>query len=371
MRILYLPCHSILEYDEVRLFHSLGHEIASLGSYIDPAHPHDRVRPALPDVPMVELVKREVDALGQQGFEDTLEQAKKHIPDAIIDWAEVIIVAGFEHTWLVPQWERLKHKRVIWRTIGQSAHPNEWLMKPLRAEGCQIVRYSPREAAIPEYAGQDALIRFYKDPADWNDWTGEDAVVTNLSQRLYQRSWADDGQLQPKGYQWTSYSFWQGATIDLPTRPMGTGSEAIRGLGEVTPASLLDQLRKCRAFLFTGTQPASYTLGLIEAGMTGIPVVSVGPEWYKILPYGDLMFEGHELARLWTNDPDEAHDLLKRLLEEPAWADEISAAQRAFFLETFGRDKIAAQWQDFLAGVVPFSEEWSSTDGALRKLVAA
>jgi hypothetical protein len=56
-----------------------------------------------------------------------------------------------------------------------------------------------------------------------------------------------------------------------------------------------DYLRRIRAYLYTGTQPASYTLGLIEAMMTGVPVVSIGPDhmtWQRDL------FEGHELARI-------------------------------------------------------------------------
>jgi hypothetical protein len=32
-------------------------------------------------------------------------------------------------------------------------------------EGLEIVRYSPMERNIPGYIGEDALIRFYKDPA--------------------------------------------------------------------------------------------------------------------------------------------------------------------------------------------------------------
>jgi hypothetical protein len=55
-------------------------------------------------------------------------------------------------------------------------------------------------------------------------------------------------------------------------------------------------LRRARAYLYTGTQPASYTLGLIEAMMTGVPVVSIGPSWMRVFPYGHELFEGHELA---------------------------------------------------------------------------
>lgn len=351
MRLLYLPCHSILEYDELRLFASLGHEVASIGAYIDPAHPLDNKRPPL-DVPMVEIVKREVDALGQQGHTDTLDAAKRNLPNALIDWADVIIVAGFEHSFLIPQWERIRHKRVIWRTIGQSAHPNEWLMQRLRKDGCQIVRYSPKERHIPEFAGEDAVIRFAKDPAEWTGWTGENPVVTNITQGLYARSLADDNALQMKGYQWTSYSFWKAATEGLPVKPGGMGSELIGGTGPLTTEEMKALLRTSRAYVATGTQPASYVLNFIEAMMTGIPVVSIGPDWMCILPYGHKLLEMHELALLSANDPADAKAHLERLLRDSSYAKEISVEQRAKAIDLFGIDTIAAQWADFLGATV-------------------
>jgi hypothetical protein len=350
MRIAYYPCHSILEYDELRLLSELGHEVASLGAYINPAAPLDNLRPPL-DVPMVELVKREVDALGQQGHTDTLDAAKRHTPDAIIDWAEVIIVAGMEHTYLAPQWDRLKHKRVIWRTIGQSGDRNEQMMEPLHKEGMQIVRYSPKERNIPSYAGEDALIRFYKDPADYGPWIGDQRAVTNITQNLYRRSLADDGGLQAHGYQWTSYSFWEAATRGLPTAPGGPGSEVHGGLGPLTFERMKEVLAACRAYLFTGTQPASYTLGFMEALMTGIPLVSIGPSWMKILPYGAQMFEAHELAPIATEDPAVARKYLQRILVDDDYAQAVSRASRQIAVDNFGIDTIKEQWADFLDGV--------------------
>jgi hypothetical protein len=44
-RILLCLSHSIEEYDQLRLLHSLGHEVASIGGYIDPANPHVDIRP--------------------------------------------------------------------------------------------------------------------------------------------------------------------------------------------------------------------------------------------------------------------------------------------------------------------------------------
>jgi len=48
MKILYLSCHSVLEFDEVKLFHELGHEVFSPGSYVEPLNPGDPMRPGIP-----------------------------------------------------------------------------------------------------------------------------------------------------------------------------------------------------------------------------------------------------------------------------------------------------------------------------------
>jgi glycosyltransferase involved in cell wall biosynthesis len=69
-------------------------------------------------------------------------------------------------------------------------------------------------------------------------------------------------------------------------------------------------LRKIRAYVYTGTQPASYTLGLIEAMMTGVPVVSIGPE------------------SMWVPDLFEGHEIVGRLAATPRY----SAAQTLAYL---------------------------------------
>jgi hypothetical protein len=86
----------------------------------------------------------------------------------------------------------------------------------------------------------------------------------------------------------------------LPRTFAGPHSEKIGGLGALPYDEMRDYLRRIRAYLYTGTQPASYTLGLIEAMMTGVPVVSIGPDhmtWQRDL------FEGHEIAIGRSDDP--------------------------------------------------------------------
>lgn len=348
-RILLILSHSIEEYDQLRLLSEIGHEVSSLGGYIDPAQPHDTVRPAL-NVPLVRTVKDAVDALGQQGHTDTLQAAKEHIPDAVLEWADTIIQHHYLHT-LYRQWPRLRdwlrgdpYRRVIWRTVGQSVDGNEHDAAPFRAEGLEIVRYSPKERNIPGYAGEDALIRFYKDPDEWYGWTGEQAVVGNVTQGLKQRDDSAQG-----GADWTNYGFWQAATEGLPTLPAGPGSEAIGGLGSLSYDEMRAYLRRIRCYLYTGTQPASYTLGLIEAMMTGVPIVSIGPAHMTLFPYVPQMFEAHELGLKWSaDDPSEANGQLRWALDHYHACEEMAFMQRKAAIELFGIDTIREQWAAYL-----------------------
>jgi hypothetical protein len=333
MNLLLLLAHSIEEHDQVKLLSELGYDVFSIGGYIDPAAPHDPKRPALPDAPRHPELKSVVDGLHTS---DNLDAAKRHIPNDLIDWADAIIVHHYEHQWILPQWDRIKHKRVIWRTVGQSVEGNEAMMAPLRKEGLQIVRYSPKERNIPHFAGEDALIRFYKDPDEWCGWNGQVPAVINFTQHLAQRD------------PYTNYGFWKEATAGLDAIPMGPGSSDIGGTGEMAYADMQQALRDYRVYLYTGTQPASYTLGLIEAMMTGIPVVSIGPSWMKIFPYGPDMFEGHDIALGYSNDTTLAREMVAGYLEDHATAMVASDLNRQRAIDLFGKDKIGREWQAFL-----------------------
>lgn len=333
-RILYMGGHSILEYDDIRLFHSIGHEVFSLGSYIDPSTPHDPKRPALPEIPTYPDLRAAVD---EQNQPDNLDAAKCWTPQLLVDWADIIIVAAFEWRWLLPQWKRWKDagKRVIWRTIGQTTPYNEQLMAPLFADGLEIVRYSPNERNIENFAGETAMIRFYKDPADWYGWTGERAVVTNVTQSMFQRPDACNA------------GWFAEATQGLPLDIAGEGSEVVGGRGQISYDDMRQLYREARVYLYTGTLPAPYTLGFIEAAMTGIPIVSIGPNAWASQAHSDpSWFEAYQFAWARWEDPKQARDCLRSLLTSVG--NLASDRQRSWALDEFGRDVIAPQWAEFL-----------------------
>jgi hypothetical protein len=333
--------HSIEEYDQLRLLSSLGHTVASIGGYIDPRNPHSDMRPPL-DLDPVEEVRSAVDGLGT---DDNLTAAQTRLPDAVLDWADVII---YHHHLdrLFGQWDRIRawlhagsQRRVIWRTVGQSTDYNEAQAAPYRRQGLEIVRYSPKERNIPRYAGEDALIRFYKDPAEYSGWTGENPVVLNISQH---------DEVPHARDPWINWRFWTEATAGLPTVFAGPHTDKIGGLGKVSHDEMKRLLRTSRAYLYTGTQPASYTLGLIESLMTGVPTISIGPERMMIFPYGPSLFEGHELASGYARDAASARESLRALLDvtDIEW----STATRRKAIDLFGMETIARQWAEYLDG---------------------
>ena len=335
MNILLLASHAIAEYDDIRMFTDMGHAVFCPGGYQNPREAGEGMRPGIPDAPVFpdliaacERVRRE---RGDPG--PMIDWAKAELAPEVIDWADIIIAHHYVDRWIAAQWDRIRHKRVVWRTCGQSNPGLEQLMGTL--DGLQIVRYSPKEAGMPHYAGQDVLIRFGKYPGDYGPWIGDEAVVGNVTQHMIQRADA------------TGYGFWMGATVDLPVKPAGPGSELLHGVGALSYPDMLDYLRHLRVYLYTGTVPAPYTLGLIEAMLSGVPVVSIGPKAWN---GPEWLFEGHEIASMWAESPEMARDLVRRMLDHPSEAALSGSKQRESALYLFGIDKIKAEWAAFLNG---------------------
>jgi hypothetical protein len=342
-RVLLCLSHAIEEYQQLDLLSSLGYEVASIGGYVDPEHPHDPKRPPL-HVPFYEEVKAAVDALGT---DDNLGAAQANLPDAVLDWLgdDGVIVYHHRLERLFGQWPRIadwrkggQGRRVVWRSVGQSVQHNEREAAPFRMAGLERVLYSPRERNIPDFSGDDALIRFWGYEED-RPWVGDREVVIQVSQHLRQRD------------PFTNWEFWDSATRDLPRLPIGPGSEVIGGTGSLPYDEMREHLLRSRAFLFTGSQPASYTLGLVEAMHAGIPTVSIGPSWMKVKYEGgtaEELFEGHELAPLWGDDPNDVRHKLRGLLMDADRAEAMSRMTRARARSLFDRTTVAAQWAAFL-----------------------
>lgn len=333
MKIFYFSCHAILEYDEVKLFYELGYDIFSAGAYSNPAG-----HPSLPRGPIWDLTHYpELERAAS-----TIRATGGTIPDEIIEWADVIIFMH-EPEILEKNWQKMKHKRVIFRSIGQCVGHQETILAKMKGEGLQIVRYSPKEAVIPHFAGADQLIRFYKDPEEFNGWSGSDPRAINITQSLLQRA------------DFCYYNEIGTAFRQLPHVYYGNSNEDLGAEwgGPLTYAALKKVLRDFRVYLYGGTIPASYTLAFIEAWMSGMPVIAIGS---NITRERFSHFDYYEVDKLIVNGVtgfigntiQELIDSIRLLQEDHDLAKQVSAAGRDAAIRHFGRDTIAKQWRQFL-----------------------
>jgi len=328
MKLLYLSCHSILEYDELKLFEELGIEYFSLGSYIDPQKPVDPIRPPLTQQVDPELLKIAPD--------------RNHIPKEFFDKFDVIVVMHIPE-WIYDNWENMKHKTVIWRSIGQSTAAIEEKMFKYRQEGLKIVRYSPYEAYIPQTAGADAIIRFYKDPDEFRGYTGVQRQVITLAQDMKNRA------------EYCNYDTFLKITEGLPTRLYGNRNEASGELngGYQTYEGMKQLMRDNRVYVYTGTQPASYTLNFIEAFMTGIPVVAIGSKFANSLNIAGATYEVESIINnavngFCSNDINKLKEYTRRLLDDEKMARRIGRMGRETAITLFGKENVKAKWAKFL-----------------------
>lgn len=342
MRILYLSCHSILEYDEVTMLHQLGHKVFSPGAYVEPDNPGDAtLRPAIAGL------QYDPDLLEQWHricLEHPGEDGKNYLTREFVDNFDCVIVMHLPR-WIQYNWSAICHKRVIWRTIGQSIASTENQLRPYRNHGLEIVRYSPREARIPGFIGQDAMIRFYKDPADYGGWTGHNCRIITFAQHMKQRDMA------------CNYTFFEEVTRPYPRHLFGPGNDK-EGLdwttGKVPFTRLQQEMRDNRAYFYTGTHPASYTLNFMEAWMTGIPIVAIGPSRGNAYYFAN--HDLYEITDLITNyvngfisdNKEELQSYINTLLTNETVAKTISSNARISAIKIFGKDKIYEEWRRYL-----------------------
>jgi len=335
MKIQYIGCHAVLEYDECRLLAQLGYDVYCNGAYRDPRGAYTLPRPGIPEM-----------KFDPEFFELTGLHPKTRLPKEMIDPYDVIVImSGDSEQILMSNWQNIKHKRVIWRTIGQSTSNTERMVAPLRKEGLQIIRYSPKEKNIPNYCGEDTLIRFYKDPEEFKGWVGDDVRVVNFSQTLKGRR------------DFLHFDEVMGSIVGHPgSMVYGSGNNDLGQFngGEIPFEELKKILRHTRAYVYTGTWPASYTLGLIEAMMTGTPVVAISKKIAQANRFEQ--FEFYEVDEIITDgingcigdNVPALRNRIEALFTDPALAKRISEAGRETAIKLFGKETIAQQWCGFL-----------------------
>lgn len=335
IKLLYLSCHEVLEQQELQLFADMSLDVFSNGAYLNPAGHDTLKRPAIKGMkydPELEKWSREF--------------PKTSIPQEYLDKFNVIMVMH-QPEWITENWAKMKDKKVIWRSIGQSNVEVENMIRRMRYEGLKIVRYSPMEDHIPGSLSSDALIRFYEDEDEFKDWNGNTKRVINISQTLKGRG--------PSCH----YDQIMQIISGFPALIYGTGNDALGPLngGELPYELLKGTLRDSRVFLYGGTYPAPYTLSFIEALMTGIPIVSIGPSMAEEIAGVDAQrkfkfFEIPEIIRngengYYSDNIDELRGYINTLLENHELAKKIGEEGRKTAIRIFSKTKARENWTKF------------------------
>lgn len=350
MKILYLSVHSVLEYDELRILTELDEatqshlniEVYSMGAYSNPTQSGDYKRSVIPKGRFYSHL-----------YDLEMQCSKEHIHPELVEWADVIIsmhnsrLPGqiVEQPWIVNNWELFRKlgKKVVWRSIGQSTPEIEKELVKYRGEGLKLLRYSPLEEKLPNFAGVDALIRFAKDEDEFSRWSGHRKQVITVAQSMKQRA------------SHLGYPIFEKVTEGLQRRVFGNGNE---DLGEVWGGApsyeeLKRVLQESRVFFYFGTVPAPYTLSLIEAMMTGIPVVAVGKTLRELHPYNWPNYEVPDIIVNGVNGfisdtPGELRGYIQQLLDNDELAQRIGLAGRKTAIELWGRKQRMNEWGDFM-----------------------
>lgn len=333
MKILYLSVHEILEYDELKLFTEMGHECYSMGAYTNPYGDEGRKRPGIPDMPF-----------DPQFHNLAVRYSKDDLHPEMIEPMDVIMVMH-EPSFIEKNWEKIRHKRVIWRSIGQSVPHIEKRLEPFRMQGLQVVRYSPAEATIEGNIGLDAMIRFYKDPDEFKDWNGDRDQVITIGQSMRARS------------KYCNFDAFKDSTEGLERKLFGPNNDdsGIPG-GFLTYDEMKAVLRDSRVYFYTGTHPASYTLNFMEAMMTGIPIVAVGnrlgnnSDFPNQTTYEVTQIIKNGINGYYSDGLDELRKYVDEMLKNKNLAAQIGRMGRQKAIELFGKDQIKKDWKNFLGG---------------------
>lgn len=337
MKILYISCHAILEYDEVKLLTELGHDVFSVGAYSDPKGHPTLPRPGIEGMKHRPFYQKLASSVVSKGYD---------IPQPLINWADTIIFMHMD-TALRKNLHKMKGKRVIYRSIGQTTPANEQLLAGLRKDGVELLRYSIMESNIPDYAGADNCIYFYKDPDEFHHWHGSTRAALNITQSFIERT----------EHTRSTHIMLAAATIPLHVYGIGNEEKQIDSTtisGEIDYQDLLVALSSYRAYIYGGTWPAPYTLSFIEAMMAGIPILALtgaianqlnGTTHFRTYE-PDLFI--HNGVNGFIGSPIELNEKLRLLMHDKELAHEIGQEGREYAIDTFGKEVIAQKWREYL-----------------------
>lgn len=347
MKLLYVSSwHGTLEYDELSLFTEMNIDWFSTGLYLNPYNP------SLEHAPRRPINKKYDESLAQNFLSFNKNYAIYKVPileKKFVEQFDVVLISHCSPTQLAPlqvNWQNIKHKVVIWRTYTQQTSAIELETQKYRNLGIKLIRISPKERTIPCYAGDDAIIRGYVDDKEYANWNGNDKIVLTFNNFFNKRTTHSNTNI---------YMNIRNRMKQVPFELYGCNNQDCNiSLGELKWNEVKEKYRSARVYFALGSKPASLTYNLVEAMMTGSPVVTWGSilgntrqirDWRNTYEVPEIIVNG--VNGFCSDNEHELESYIRQLFKDDLLASKISYESRKTALSIFGKDKIKNDWKVF------------------------
>lgn len=232
---------------------------------------------------------------------------------------------GYDLAWLMFNWQfklfrddRSIKKLYRVSKVRELDHP-EWV-ELLERDDFTVVSFYPStvEWARQKHGVDIPYIPLGLDPDAYGGWTGEDGTILSIIHSYEERGW--------------HYHAYREATEGLPTLHI----DHLDPKQEVYEyADIQRALQRARLYLHDGEQ--EYTITLIEAMMTGMPLVTFRlPNVERYVVHGDNGFV--------CDTAEQVREACQLLLSDDDLAAKMGAASRDKALREFHEERWRAQW---------------------------
>lgn len=342
MKILYLSCHDILESYDLEIFNNLGHEIFPVGHYSHPETPiksgRDKIKGKIWDEGRslfdyyynYDSWAEKLSGIRCWAGNPYLFKLKKEF----VDKFDIVIVNAYEEN-LTMNWEAIKNKPVIYRTISQGVSH----FSPHR-EKVKVVAMSENEKVV-RHLEPHAIIRQCIDTDFYSGWARKNDYVLTVNKWLKKR-----GPVSA----WDAYEY---VSRNFKRIVIGAANDDIPGALSDLPEKAVQGWRQaCAVYFSLCSKPGCVTYSFIEALSTGIPVVSIGvllgSQNPDTLTFNVDKFIKNGVNGFYSDNTGELISYIDNLLENEELANRISKKGRETAIKHFSVDKATNDWANFL-----------------------
>lgn len=340
MKLLYIPCHGVLEYDQIRMWVDQGFEVQGIGSYQTPDAGGNRLRGPIPGAGNFD------DAAALRAGGGKMVDGTPRFTKDFVERFDAIVVDHNAFT-IAKNEEAFSARPVIRRTVGQTRTFEEDRVKSYKGP-LFTVRYSERERD-EGWNEPDEIIYFGKYLDDYTLWTNGAPDIVTFMKTMQRRTACP------------ILRDYKNLLGDAPHKIYGFNNDDIPGsVGLAEPEDQLDIYATCKAYMYVHSLIACYTLNFLEALCSGCPI---------IYPSKGFVANRSKVRRDWRDHFYEIQDICaprsagivyrsmnegKQVLKDLDQRDlqTISANARATAAELFDAKKIGAQWTSFFERVL-------------------